>query len=483
MPWVTYDHETYYSDAWDPFSYGKEVKNDKSFLDQFLDLLKVIPQPGVRRGENSPNSNYSFYGKDMKDCFYVFGGRRSEDVMYSSSIYDSKHVADSYFVKKVDTAYDSIRTTDSYNVKYAYFSSNCIDCDFIFDCRNCQNCFSCVNLRNKNYCWFNEQLSKEEFQKRKSEVDLGSRSVFEECRKKFWNLVKANPIRATRIYKSQNVSGDDIITSHNCQNCFQLEGCENLRYVAFAIVKLKDSMDIGFSGGAEKEYDCQNTGNQSSNIKFSYAVKESFDCEYLMSCRNCQNCFGCVGLKNASYCIFNKKYSPEEYWQVLDEVKTKMLEGGIYGEFFPMSFSPYPYNSSFAHIIYPMTQTEARSRGLYWQEDLDVDTKGLKTILVNELPDNINNVTEEVCNLVVIGEESKKPFKITSREIDFYKQNKIPLPIDTPQQRILDRFKILNNFQIYQENCASCEKQIESSYKKFDEYRPYCEECYLKEVI
>ena len=79
----------------------KGSENDKSFLDQFLDLLKVIPQPGVRRGENSPNSNYSFYGKDMKDCFYVFGGRRSEDVMYSSSIYDSKHVADSYFVKKL----------------------------------------------------------------------------------------------------------------------------------------------------------------------------------------------------------------------------------------------------------------------------------------------------------------------------------------------------------------------------------------------
>ena len=268
---------------------------------------------------------------------------------------------------------------------------------------------------------------------------------------KILEFSKANPIRATRIYKSQNVSGDDIITSHNCQNCFQLEGCENLRYVLFRYCKIERFNGYRFFRGRGKEYDCQNTGNQSSNIKFSYAVKESFDCEYLMSCRNCQNCFGCVGLKNASYCIFNKKYSPEEYWQVLDEVKTKMLEGGIYGEFFPMSFSPYPYNSSFAHIIYPMTQTEARSRGLYWQEDLDVDTKGLKTILVNELPDNINNVIRRSVQSCGYWRRIKKPFKITSREIDFYKQNKIPLPIDTPQQRILDRFKILNNFQIYQE--------------------------------
>ena len=52
MPWITYDYETYYSDVWDPFSYGRKVKQDESFFNQFLDLLKVVPQPGVRRGEN-----------------------------------------------------------------------------------------------------------------------------------------------------------------------------------------------------------------------------------------------------------------------------------------------------------------------------------------------------------------------------------------------------------------------------------------------
>src|SRR3989344_1450804 len=174
MPWVTYDHETYYSDLWDPLHYAKDVQQGTPFLQQFLELLKVIPQPGVRRGESSINCDFSFYGKFMKDCYYVFGGRKSEDIMFSSSVYRSKHAADSYSIYDVDTVFENIGTSDSFKIKYDYFSSNCIDSDFIFDCRNCQNCFGCVNLRNKNYCWFNEQLSKEEYQKKRQAVDLGS---------------------------------------------------------------------------------------------------------------------------------------------------------------------------------------------------------------------------------------------------------------------------------------------------------------------
>jgi len=483
MPWVTYDYETYYGDTWNPISYGRDANSGESFFNQFLDLLKVIPQPGTRRGENSINCDYSFYGKDMKDCYYVFGGRRSEDVMFSSSIYDPRHVFDTYFVRKVDTVFDNIRTTDSFNIKHGYFSSNCIDCDFIFDCRNCQNCFGCVNLRNKNYCWENVQLSKEEYQKRKDGVDLGSMRVSKEYKDKFWNLVKENPIRASRIFQSQNVSGDDIIRSNNCQNCLQLEGCDNLRNVAFSIINLKDSMDVGFSGGAERIYEGQNTSTKSSNVKFSFSIRESRDCEYVMTCKNCSNCFGCVGLKNASYMIFNKRYSPEEYWKILDKVKTKMLQDEEYGEFFPMSFSPIAYNSSFANVIYPMTEEEAKEQRLYWQADSDVDTRGLKTILADELPDDVSSVGGEICDIVIIGEVSKKPFRITQRELDFYKQNKIPLPTDTPHARMIDRLKILNNFKIQKGKCFACGKEIESSYNTSDGYKPHCEVCYQKEVL
>ena len=484
MPWVAYDHEAYYGDEWDPSFYKKDVRQDEPFFKQFLELLQMTPQPGVPRGAESPNSDFSFYGKYMKDCYYVFGGRRSEDLMYSASMYDSKHVVDSYYLHKVDTAIDNVYTSDSYKINHAYFSLNCLDCDFIYDCRNCQNCFGCVNLRNKNYYWFNEQLTKEEYFKKRAGVDLGSIKTNKEYKDKFWNFVKKNPIRAVRIYQSQNVSGNDIKQSKNCHNVFQAENCENVRHSALAVINMKDAMDVGHSGGtSELIYNSQNTGDKSSNLKFSFAVKESRDSEYIMRCRNCANCFGCSGLNNASYAIFNKKYKMEEYWKIVDEIKTKMLQDGIYGEFFPMSFAPVAYNSSLANIIYPMTEEEAKGRGLYWQPDTNVDTKDLKNVFINELPDNINDATDEICQLAVLGEVSKKPFRLTEREIKFYKQNKISLPTDTPHKRMLDRFKILNNFQIYQENCISCNKEIESSYRKSEGYRPFCEQCYQKEIL
>lgn len=484
MPWITYDYETYYSDKWDPFFYGKDVNNNQSFFDHFLGLLKVVPIAGVRRGANSINCDFSFYGKNMKDCYYLFGGRRSEDVMYSSSIYDSRHIVDSYFTRNDDLAFENIITNDCYKNLYAYFSSNCIECDFIFDCRNCQNCFGCVNLRNKNYCFFNKQLSREEYLGKRAEIDLGNRTVNKEYQIKFWNFVKSNPVRATRILKSENCIGNDIKGSKNLYNVYQADDCENVRHSAFAIMDLKDSMDVNHTGGSsERLYYCQNAGTKSFNIKFSFSVKESLDCEYMFFCKNCTNCFGCAGLNNASYAIFNKKYKPKEYWEKVDEIKTKMLEEGTYGEFFPMSFSPVAYNSSFANIIYPIDEVEAIKRGLFWQPDTNVDTKDLKSIEAEKLPDNINDATNEICDLAIVGEKSKKPFKITEREIKFYKQNKIPLPTDTPHQRMLNRFKILNNFQIYQENCFSCNKKIESSYQRSDGYKPFCEKCYQKEVL
>ena len=85
--------------------------------------------------------------------------------------------------------------------------------------------------------------------------------------------------------------------------------------------------------------------------------------------------------------------------------------------------------------------------------------------------------------MAVLGENSKMPFRVTPREIKYYKQNKIALPTDTPHSRIVDRYKICNNFQVSLELCDSCGKMIESAYKKSDGYRPYCEECYKKEIL
>jgi hypothetical protein len=242
-------------------------------------------------------------------------------------------------------------------------------------------------------------------------------------------------------------------------------------------------MDISFAGVAERLYNTQNVGNTSSNVKFSYATKESSDSEFLISCKNCHNCFGSIGLSNKSYCIFNRQYEQEEYFRTVDAIKTCMLSEGSYGEFFPMSFAPYPYNSSLAHIMYPMAQEEASKRGLLWQPDVEVDMSALQTVSVSELPDNIDDMTEALLSRAIIGDKSGKPFRLVPREVDFYKRYRFALPSDTPYQRIIDRYKIMSDFRLYSDTCFKCAKEISSAYKTSDGWKPYCTECYQQDFL
>lgn len=482
MPWITYDHETYYGDSWDPKYYARDIELDKDFFTQFLEMEKLVPQPGVRRGSDSPNSDYSFYGKHMKDCYYVFGGRRSEDIMYGSSIYDSKHLVDSYFTREIDIGYENVTTESCFKCFYAYFSSQCLESTFLYDCRNCQNCFGCVNLRSKNYCWFNEQLSKEEYIKRRTEVDLGHHEVFEKYKSEFWAFVKKSPVRALRVLQSENVVGNDIKRSKNCFNVFQTEDSENVRHANFAIMKMKDSMDANHGGHAERLYNTQNVAS-SSGVTCSFAVKDSFNCEYILTGANCTNCFGCIALKNSSFCIFNKQYTEKEYFEKLDIIKTSMLKEGTYGTFFPMSFSPVAYNSSMAHIMYPMIEGEAKAKDLYWQDEKDSDMSGLDIIMQEYVPDSIDDIDGTFFSKAFIGVNSGKPYRLLEREVDFYKQHRIPVPAEAPYERMLSRFNIQNYFRISKDICTKCSKEIDSAYPTIDGWRPYCETCYQNEIL
>ena len=89
-------------------------------------------------------------------------------------------------------------------------------------------------------------------------------------------------------------------------------------------------------------------------------------------CHHCQDCFGCVGLKNKSYCIFNKQYSKQEYNELVPKIIEHMkkplpnpLLGGEgtseRGEFFPAKYSPYAYNETNAYDYFPLSRKEIQS--------------------------------------------------------------------------------------------------------------------------
>lgn len=307
------------------------------------------------------------------------------------------------------------------------------------------------------------------------------RSNLLKTKNNFWAFVKKNPVRATRSVNAINSSGVLIINSKNCQNVTSCENGENERYVDM-IMSGRDSMDVYTAGDSEMLYETSAVGAKCANVKFSFGSKYVTDSEFLINCHNCQNCFACIGLENKNYCIFNKQYDREDYLKELDKIKFLLLEKGEYGELFPMKFSPFAYNSSEADLSYPLNKTEIEKLGSFYQPKVDIDTQGLETINVGNLPDSINDITDDILNKAIICEETGRPFMILRNELEFYRRFKLPLPVVHPLVRMKNTFMYLGNNMAYKGTCAKCGIKLKTIYKEKEGWKLYCEKCYKQEV-
>src|SRR3989338_5371647 len=88
----------------------------------------------------------------------------------------------------------------------------------------------------------------------------------------------------------------------------------------------KDCCDAAWIFDSELCYECVNV-EKCYNVKFSQECKDSRDSAFLYACRNCSNCVGCVNLVNQQYCIWNKKYTKEEYFEKLKGLKLNTRAG------------------------------------------------------------------------------------------------------------------------------------------------------------
>jgi hypothetical protein len=476
-----YDFEYYWHGERDLYINSIDFDFNKSFMKQFQELFLVSPQPALTRDPTSVNSDYTNYGIQLKNCYYTFGGINSEDIIFSVWPLYTKNSLDMLIPKNTDFSYEGVFPDGCYNCNYVYFSKDCLDCSFIYDCRNCSNCFGCVNLRNKKYCIWNKEYSKEEYFEKIKEFYLGDRYNLKKYRLEFEKKIKDLPIRATRNEHSDNYSGNYIINSKNTLNSFWCLDSENNNYTDF-VMNSSDDYDCSIGSRTNNTYYTVCVGVHSSNVKFSSLGRELRDSEYVMNCKNCQYCFGCIGLYNAKFCIFNKQYIEKEYWELIDNIKVKMLENGEYGEFFPLSLSPFPYNASLSNIIYNIPKEKVLELGGWWYDDKISIIDGIKLVQTDEIQSDVKNITDDILSIAIISEGNGKPFKIIKDELDFYRRKNIAIPSLTPYERIINRFKYVNNFKVFNDVCFNCKKEILSSYATSEGFKPYCDDCYKKEI-
>lgn len=474
-----FDHKQWYSDKWNALDYGRDFDFDRPFFEQFGELMKDVPKISVFVSKNE-NSDYTNGAQQDKNCYMIFVSDHNEDCYYSYAIDSCKDCLECMNCYKCTLCLECIDCSDSYNLSHSEKSHNCRDSSFLYDCKNCENCIACYGLRSKKYHILNKKYSKDEYEKKLAELDLGDYDKLMQLKEFFEHKLKEKQIH--QYYdgnNNENVSGDHIVNCRNCINCYDsgdLEDCANLIF-SF------NSRDC-FDGHVvvdkcELCYETVSTINQ-YNTQFTFVSFYSKNGMYLDHCISCEDCFACSGLRKKKYCIFNKQYSKNEYEQLRARIIEHMKDTNEWGEALPMSLSPFGYNETVAQEYFPITEIEAKNQNLKWREELknSAEYQGPQI----SIPKDINEVDDEIVEKILICEKSAKPFKIMPHELRLYRWHKIPLPRLCFDERHMARIAKRNPRRLWQRKCAKCESQLQSSYAPERKELIYCEDCYLKEV-
>tara|TARA_Y100000310_G_scaffold208163_1_gene208705 strand:+ start:5227 stop:5976 length:750 start_codon:yes stop_codon:yes gene_type:complete len=215
-----------------------------------------------------------------------------------------------------------------YNSDYCQDCQNCIDSQYCKDCFGCKNCFGCAGLYQKQYRFFNEQLTKEEYEKRILELDLCNPDHRAAVQQRVEELRKTIPQIATHQYQTEDCSGDHISESKDCHQCYDIFASEECLYTIEANANTSCS-DLTVCFETEASYSCvQSPLCFGSN--FLFHMDSTHMSEFCAYGRNLKNCFGCVYMENKEYHILNKPYSPEDYEKEVAKIKKELMDAGKY---------------------------------------------------------------------------------------------------------------------------------------------------------
>src|SRR3989344_3957511 len=130
-------------------------------LSEFEDFLKKFPRKNLTIvRSNNVSGDSIFDSKDSHNVFNVRGLENCSHIWDSMKFHDSM---DTYSGASVELVYEATATTShSHNCHFCvrvYKGSR--DCEYSWFLNNCSNCFGCISLKNKEYCIFNVQYSKD----------------------------------------------------------------------------------------------------------------------------------------------------------------------------------------------------------------------------------------------------------------------------------------------------------------------------------
>ena len=438
-----YHQDFWWSDKWSALDYAVVFDFSKSFFEQFKTFFNSVPKVNLINFE-SENIEYSNFSKDSKDCYLVSWNIRNEDCMYGHIIWKSKDIVDGLYVYESENCYECVDCVRWYNLRNCVNSNNCKNSSNLINCENCEFCFWCIWLENQKYYIFNEKVSEEKYEEYLEKAKKLSNLQIEE---KINKLKQNSNIQNFIWTNNENVSWNYIYNSKNIENWFDLKNCEDSKFL-YTTESFVDCYDCSYSP-AKTELSYESIFLHWYNILFSHNTLNCTKVLYSFDCYNSENLFGCSWLKNASYCIFNKKYTKEEYNKLVPKIIEKMKENWEWWEFFPASLSPFWYNETVAQEYFSLNKEEIINQNFNYSDYEAPFPKVEKIIPANKLPENISDIPDDILNWAIECEVSKKPFRIISQELEFYRKHNISIPKRHPDIRHSDRMKLRNPRKLF----------------------------------
>jgi hypothetical protein len=190
--------------------------------------------------------------------------------------------------------------------------------------------------------------------------------------------------------------------------------------------------------------------------------------------------------------ILNKKYSKEDYLVLKEKIIEHMKETKEYGEFFPPSVAPVYYNETQGNLYMPISKEDALNRGWQWEENLP-GTFGKETISGADIPDSINDISDDYLKQIFSCTTCSKNYNLTTNELLFYRKEIIPLPRRCPNCRYKSRIDLRPVRKLWHRSCMCdksnhdhtdvCLNEFETSYSPDRTEIIYCEQCYQAEIL
>ena len=199
------------------------------------------------------------------------------------------------------------------------------------------------------------------------------------------------------------------------------------------------------------------------------------DIYYSKDLVNCQECMFCIGLRNKKYCILNKQYSKQEYFEkkeaLIDELKQQWTWGHY--PWFDLEMQDHPYNDTLAYDYFKVQKVIAvdgtetlidpdalwivtlksddflapatldlggeQTVDIIWrtrEQEINIP-EGMDTMRATDLP-SAHEASDDLIGKAIICEHSGRPYRIIREEIEFCKKYSLPLPRLHHQVRLDD---------------------------------------------